>query len=108
MLGLLLLLLWLLLLCQISYQHTAVCACLPCLAFVVVGGRPFKEENVVVATRGSTLSQYYQTAATSESILVIGGGIVGVEVAAELAETFPGKSISLVHSVRALGCFHRW
>jgi len=60
---------------------------------------PFKDgANVVMATRGSSLSKCYQQVKQSEHILVIGGGIVGVELSAEILEHFPDKSISIVHA----------
>ncbi len=38
----------------------------------------------------------------SQQILVIGGGPVGIELAAEIATDFPGKEITLVHSQKIL------
>jgi NADH dehydrogenase FAD-containing subunit len=40
--------------------------------------------------------------AAARSVLVIGGGTVGVELAGELADKFPGKSIRLVHGADRL------
>ena len=34
----------------------------------------------------------------SESVLIVGGGAVGVELAGEIAETYPDKKVTLVHS----------
>ena len=67
--------------------------------------------------RGETLSGCFQDLSAAESVLIIGGGIVGthripscasfdkllivlagVELAAEVAEHFPHKDIVLVHS----------
>lgn len=36
--------------------------------------------------------------AAAESILIVGGGAVGVEVAGELSHHYPGKKVTLVHS----------
>jgi apoptosis-inducing factor 2 len=34
---------------------------------------------------------------SSQSILVVGGGSVGVELAGEIATDYPGKKVTLVH-----------
>jgi len=57
---------------------------------------PFKEMNVIRATRGSTLSRSYRQVLQSEKILVIGGGLVGVEIASEIIDHFPNKKVTLV------------
>jgi NADH dehydrogenase FAD-containing subunit len=38
----------------------------------------------------------------AKSIAVVGGGAAGVEAAAEVAEAFPGKAITLVHPGKRL------
>ncbi|WOO84239.1 Fe-regulated protein 8 [Vanrija pseudolonga] len=54
---------------------------------------------------GSTLEEYrvllrkvQSDMAAAESILIVGGGAVGVEVAGELSHQYPGKKVTLVHS----------
>jgi hypothetical protein len=37
----------------------------------------YKEDNVIMATRGNTLSRTYHKISASNRILIIGGGIVG-------------------------------
>ncbi|ELR12694.1 pyridine nucleotidedisulfide oxidoreductase domain containing protein [Acanthamoeba castellanii str. Neff] len=59
---------------------------------------PFKASSVIISNRGETLSGCFQDLSAAESVLIIGGGIVGVELAAEVAEHFPHKDIVLVHS----------
>ncbi|KAJ2845605.1 hypothetical protein IWW36_004714 [Coemansia brasiliensis] len=44
------------------------------------------------------LSQVYKNIKQADSVLVIGGGAVGVEIAGEVADAFPGKQVTLVHS----------
>lgn len=61
--------------------------------------KPFKQKNVVLATRGSVLRDYYHKLCEAKSILIIGGGIVGVELAAEIAtHCQEPKQITLAHS----------
>lgn len=60
--------------------------------------QPFKEANAVIATRASVLSGCAKQLELSESVLVIGGGTVGVELAAEIIEKFPDKRLSMAHS----------
>lgn len=39
----------------------------------------------------------YEKIKAAESILIVGGGPTGVELAAEIATDFPGKKVTLVH-----------
>ncbi|XP_010520465.1 PREDICTED: apoptosis-inducing factor homolog A-like [Tarenaya hassleriana] len=51
-------------------------------------------------TRSEKLSQYqseYEKIRSSGSILIVGGGPTGVELAAEIAVDFPEKKVTLVH-----------
>ncbi len=59
---------------------------------------PIKEQNIVIATRGAILRDYYEHLCKAHSILIIGGGIVGVELAAEIVTHYPGKKVTLVHA----------
>jgi len=58
---------------------------------------PFKESNIVMATRYEHIQKKHHEIQQAKSILVIGGGLVGVEIAAEIAH-LPGKKVTLVHS----------
>eukprot|EP01094_Clydonella_sp_ATCC50884_P014982 TRINITY_DN25561_c0_g1_i1.p1 TRINITY_DN25561_c0_g1~~TRINITY_DN25561_c0_g1_i1.p1 ORF type:complete len:395 (+),score=147.63 TRINITY_DN25561_c0_g1_i1:70-1254(+) len=60
--------------------------------------QPFKEANAVIATRANILSGCAKQLELSDSVLVIGGGSVGVELAAEVNETFPEKRVVIAHS----------
>lgn len=55
-------------------------------------------ERVFLASRGDVLASAYQTLSHSKQVLIVGGGIVGVELAAEVAEHFTGVEVTLVHS----------
>eukprot|EP00300_Choanocystis_sp_HF-7_P007635 c15415_g1_i1.p1 GENE.c15415_g1_i1~~c15415_g1_i1.p1 ORF type:complete len:423 (+),score=61.80 c15415_g1_i1:65-1333(+) len=59
---------------------------------------PFKEESVVSATRGDALVEHAVRLRAAAEVLILGGGIVGVELAGEIAETYPGIRTTLVHS----------
>ncbi len=70
-------------------------------AIIACGSRynqPFKEKDVVISTRGSHLREYAEKTRKAKRIAIIGGGIVGVELAGELVEKYPEKSITLIHA----------
>ncbi len=50
------------------------------------------------ADRNNEITGNQQTLASAKSVLVIGGGVVGVELAGEIASAFPDKKITLAHS----------
>lgn len=61
---------------------------------------PIKEQNLVVSTRASHLRDCYEKLCRSKSILIIGGGLVGVELAGEILDHYKkdNKKITIVHS----------
>lgn len=59
---------------------------------------PIKEQNVIIATRLSRLKSYYEKLCRAKRVLIIGGGIVGVELSAEIATHYKDKEITIVHS----------
>jgi len=64
--------------------------------------QPFKESSVIAAARANTLRESYWTIKKVHKILIIGGGIVGVELAAEISTHFPHKEITIVHGQSTL------
>ena len=54
------------------------------------------------AGRNQEMLDEHATLAAAKSVLVIGGGAVGVELAGEIASAFPNKDITLAHSGDAL------
>lgn len=58
----------------------------------------FKQENVVVAIRADALRECHSKLRESKKVLIIGGGLVGVELAAEIIDCYKDKDIVLVHS----------
>ncbi|HLC51632.1 MAG TPA: FAD-dependent oxidoreductase [Candidatus Nanoarchaeia archaeon] len=59
---------------------------------------PIKDSNLVITARSHDLRNYAQKLKQSKQILIIGGGLVGIELAAEIACKFPKKEIILVHA----------
>ncbi len=53
--------------------------------------------NVFTVHRGEDAERMAEGLPGAASVLVVGGGLVGVEVAAELATKSPGRRVSLVH-----------
>lgn len=59
---------------------------------------PFKESRLIGSARGNTLRESYISIRRAKKILIIGAGLVGVEMAAEIVSHFPGKEVTLIHS----------
>ncbi|MEK6915102.1 MAG: FAD-dependent oxidoreductase [Nanoarchaeota archaeon] len=59
---------------------------------------PIKEEDIFFATRVKHLLEAQEKINKSKRISIVGGGIVGVELVAELATHYNDKKISLIHS----------
>ncbi|MCP5095371.1 MAG: FAD-dependent oxidoreductase, partial [Chloroflexi bacterium] len=54
------------------------------------------------AERNQEMLDEHQALASAKSVLVIGGGVVGVEFAGEIASAFPNKEITLAHATGTL------
>jgi len=63
---------------------------------------PIKEQNLVISARAAHLKMNYGKLCKANKILIIGGGIVGVELAAEISTHYKNKDITLVHSKNKL------
>lgn len=57
---------------------------------------PIKDPSVVLASRAADLANHARRVADARSTLVIGGGPVGVELAAEIVAAYPGKKVTVV------------
>jgi len=60
---------------------------------------PIKAENIIIADRGQNIVKYHKKLENSKKIIIVGGGLVGVELAGEIVEKYKGKkSITIIHS----------
>ncbi|HKZ33718.1 MAG TPA: FAD-dependent oxidoreductase [Candidatus Nanoarchaeia archaeon] len=69
--------------------------------FISSGSRynsPIKEKNLVISSRTSMLKKSYEKVLGAKNILIIGGGIVGTELAAEIITHYKNKKLTMVHS----------
>ncbi len=57
---------------------------------------PIKDPSVVMASRAADLAAHARRVAEAGSVLIVGGGLAGVELAAEIAVAYPGKEVSIV------------
>ena len=57
---------------------------------------PIKQENLVLTARASALQQQAEKLQKSKEALIIGGGLVGIELAAEIAVAYPKIRITMV------------
>jgi apoptosis-inducing factor 2 len=57
-----------------------------------------KQENIILSSRAQILRQAHSKLLDSNKVVIVGGGLVGVELAAEIAEYMPKKHITLIHS----------
>jgi len=77
---------------KISFDYLLICS----------GSRydfPIKEKNLIFSMRENHLREYFEKLRDSKNILIIGGGVVGVELCAEIVESCKGKKkITLVHA----------
>lgn len=65
---------------------------------------PVAKSNVAldIEARNTEFSDFHTRLEGAEKVLVIGGGVVGVELAGEIAYAFPEKNITLAHNTGAL------
>ncbi len=63
---------------------------------------PIKEEDIVITTRASHLKEHHERLVHAKEVIIAGGGLVGVELAAEISEDYPEKKITIVHAKERL------
>lgn len=76
---------------KIKYDYLVVCS----------GSKynqPIKQKNIVLADRGENLINSHGRLLKANKILIIGGGLVGVELAAEIKHYHPNKEVIIIHS----------
>lgn len=59
---------------------------------------PFKEQNIIHTFRAKNLRASYDKLCAAKNIVIVGGGLVGVELAAEICTHYSDKNITLVHA----------
>ncbi len=59
---------------------------------------PIKEQEVVRASRAKHLVDAFENLKKSENVIIVGGGLAGVELTAEIVCKYPEKKITLIHS----------
>ncbi|MBS3080231.1 FAD-dependent oxidoreductase [Candidatus Pacearchaeota archaeon] len=63
---------------------------------------PFKEKDIIKVTRAKHLRDCYDDLCKAKEVLIIGGGLVGVELAAEICTHYDDKKIIIIHSKEKL------
>lgn len=58
--------------------------------------------SLTLEKRNQEFVEQHETLKNSDSVLVIGGGVVGVELAGEIASAFPNKKVTLSHGGSSL------
>lgn len=53
-------------------------------------------------TRNGEMLEYHRELKAAQKVLIIGGGVVGVELAGEVAFSFPEKKVVLAHNIQSL------
>jgi NADH dehydrogenase FAD-containing subunit len=59
---------------------------------------PIKEQNVIRTDRAHHLYQYHEKLEHAKHVVIVGGGLVGVELAAEISCAYPTKKVTIIHS----------
>ncbi|MFA4887467.1 MAG: FAD-dependent oxidoreductase [Candidatus Nanoarchaeia archaeon] len=59
---------------------------------------PIKEQRVILPLRAEHLLAAHTNLEKAENVLIVGGGLVGVELAAEISCHYKEKKITLIHS----------
>jgi NADH dehydrogenase FAD-containing subunit len=57
-----------------------------------------KDENVIAMNRAKKLRDYHEKLKKAKKIVIVGGGVVGIELAAEIMTHFPDKDMTIVEA----------
>ncbi|RMD67596.1 hypothetical protein D6817_01145 [Candidatus Pacearchaeota archaeon] len=76
---------------RLKYDYLAVCS----------GSHtepPFKEHGIVLANRANELRECHSSLHDAKKVVIVGGGLVGVELAGEIAWKYPEKELTIIHA----------
>jgi len=59
---------------------------------------PIKEQNVLLATRAQHLAKNHKKLRLAKNVLIVGGGLAGVELATEITGKYKEKNITIIQS----------
>lgn len=76
---------------KISFDYLIICSGSKYL-------NPIKRPDFVVVTRAKELREYNHKLSIAKDVLIIGGGLVGVELAGEICTFYPDKKLTIVHA----------
>jgi NADH dehydrogenase FAD-containing subunit len=88
---------------DITYEHVKFGKnnTLPYDYLVIASGShyaaPIKEKDVISSIRSKEMKEYHEQIHKAKTITVVGGGLVGLELASELVTHCPDKKIRLLH-----------
>ena len=63
---------------------------------------PFKEHDIIRPNRSKELIDYHERLEKAKSVCIVGGGLVGVELAGEIIHKYPDKKIILFQNAKNL------
>ncbi|KAJ3212498.1 hypothetical protein HDU82_000919 [Entophlyctis luteolus] len=74
-------------------------------AVVATGARVPAPGQMLKSTKSEGLAEanaIFDAVKRAQSIAIVGGGVVGVELAGEIATDYPGKKVTVIHSAKSL------
>ena len=80
---------------KIKYDYLVICS-------GSTYSQPFKEKNLVLPVRGEHLLEFNKILEDSKNVLIVGGGLVGVEITGEISQNYKDKEVTIVHSNEVL------
>ena len=59
---------------------------------------PIKTKDIVLADKGTRLTAHHEKFKRCKNMIIVGGGLVGVELAGEITERYSEKKVTIIHS----------
>lgn len=63
---------------------------------------PFKDQKAIATTRAEHLRNNYEALCEAKNVVIVGGGLVGVELAGEILDKYSNKSVTIIQSGKNL------